>query len=560
VVGQFVSVFVVPLGQSPPHLGLLHTHHVSRLSLSRQLLLLQMCIVVLVVATVAGVSAVQTDQAFRRDESRRMLGTAESAATEEVVRLGAEKLAGGPSAHSGLKDIVAARLERARVYAGASYVVLVDADRDVLTDLPPVEGEVALRDDVLGGASWAGTTDRYGRKSIEAQVPVLSAKKATAGDILGYVVIGRFYPSRLEVLGTAAPSVFMYLALAGAIGVAGSLLLARRVKRQTHGLEPREIAALVEQREAMLHGVREGVLGVDLAGVVAFANDEAMDLLELEPDVLGHAVGELVPQVEVAAILRGDLSEQDIAVAIGARLLVLNAQPVHVRGKQTGWVTSMRDRTELLGLQHELAEAQAGTDTLRAQVHEFRNRLHAISGMAELGQVRELSSFVQAVIGNLDARVHHVSGRLDDPAVAALVVAKASRADELGIDFTLAEGAELSQHDPELSADVVTVIGNLLDNAFDAAGPGGRVVLDVDDDGERISVEVRDSGGGISEEHLGRIFEVGFTTKDGEDVKAHGFGLALTRMACARHHGSVSVSNGGGAVLRAELFVGSADG
>jgi len=551
VVGQFVSVFVVPLGQSPPHLGLLHTRHVSRLTLSRQLLVLQMCIVVLVVGAVAGVSAVQTDQAFRHDESRRMLGTAESVASDGLIRAEATSLKHETS--------VKIQLERARVSAGASYVVLLDPKLKVLSASLPID-VVPLRSDVRSGASWHGTTDRYGTRSIEAQAPVLSAVPGSAGEILGYVVIGRFYPSRLEVLGTAAPSVFVYLAIAGAIGVAGSLLLARRVKRQTLGLEPREIAALVEQREAMLHGVREGVLGVDLAGVVAFANDEAMELLELGHDVLGHAVGELVPQVEVAAILRGELSEQDIAVAIGARLLVLNAQPVHVRGRQTGWVTSMRDRTELLGLQHELAEAQAGTDTLRAQVHEFRNRLHAISGMAELGQVRELSSFVQAVIGNLDARVHHVSGRLDDPAVAALVVAKASRADELGIDFTLAEGAELAQHDAELSADVVTVIGNLLDNAFDAAGPGGRVVLDVDDDGERISVEVQDSGGGVAEEHLGRIFEVGFTTKDGEDVKAHGFGLALTRMACARHHGSVSVSNGGGAVLRAELFVGAADG
>ena len=552
MVGQFVSVFVVPLGQSPHAFGLLHTRHVSRLTLSRQLLLLQMLIVVLVVGAVAGVSAVQTDQSFRKDEARRMLGTAESVASDGLIRLEALSLK-----H---KTSLKIQLERNRVSAGASYVVLADANRDVLSDSLSILDTVELRSDVLRGASWRGTTERYGRKAIEAQVPVLSADPSTAGDILGYVVIGRFYPSRLEVLGTAAPSVFIYLALAGAIGVAGSLLLARRVKRQTLGLEPREIAALVEQREAMLHGVREGVLGVDLAGVVAFANDEAMELLGLEPPVLGTDVGELVSQVEVAAILRGELSEQDIAVAIGARLLVLNAQPVHVRGRQTGWVTSMRDRTELLGLQHELAEAQAGTDTLRAQVHEFRNRLHAISGMAELGQVRELSSFVQAVIGNLDARVDHVSGRLDDPAVAALVVAKASRADELGIAFTLAEGAELAQHDAELSADVVTVIGNLLDNAFDAAGPGGRVVLDVDDDGERISVEVRDSGGGVAEEHLGRIFEVGFTTKDGEDVKAHGFGLALTRMACARHHGSVSVSNGGGAVLRAELFVGAADG
>ena len=524
----------------------------SRLSLSRQLLLLQMCIVVLVVGVIAGVSAVQTDQAFRSDESRRMLGTAESVASDGLIRLEATSLKHETS--------LRIQLERSRVSAGASYVVLLDQNLKVLSATLPIDA-VPLRAEVRSGASWEGTTDRYGTRSIEAQAPVLSAVPGPqAGEILGYVVIGRFYPSRLEVLGTAAPSVFIYLAIAGAIGVAGSLLLARRVKRQTLGLEPHEIAALVEQREAMLHGVREGVLGVDLAGVVAFVNDEALNLLALEAHALGRKVDELVPQAEVAAILRGEVAEQDLAVAVGSRLLVLNAQPVHVRGRQTGWVTSMRDRTELLGLQHELAEAQAGTDTLRAQVHEFRNRLHAISGMAELGQVEQLNEFVHAVIGSLDERLHLVAGHIEDPAVAALVVAKASRADELAVEFTLAEGASLGQHDPVLSADLVTVIGNLLDNALEAAGTGGRVTLDVADDGERVEVEVRDSGRGIAEEHLGQVFEVGFTTKDGEDVKAHGFGLALTRMACARHGGSVRVTNGSGAVLHAELFVAAVDG
>jgi sensor histidine kinase regulating citrate/malate metabolism len=424
------------------------------------------------------------------------------------------------------------------------------------TSIPGEEDAASLRPDVVKGATWSGTSSRYDRRTIEAQVPVYSAVAKEPSVLLGYLVIGRFYPSRLEVLGTAAPSVFRYLALAGAIGVAGSLLLARRVQRQTLGLEPSEIAALVEQREAMLHGVREGVLGVDLSGAVAFVNDEAMRLLKLRDPVMGRRVEELGQQEEVAAVLAGRLHERDVVVAVGGRLLVLNNQPIRVRKRQTGWVTSMRDRTELLGVQQELADAQAGTDTLRAQVHEFRNRLHAISGMAELGQTDDLQSFVQTVMTNLDSRLGEVSQHVEDPAVAALVVAKASRADELGISFSLAEGAHLGQHAGQLSADLVTVVGNLVDNAFDAVGgASGSVVLDFDDDGERIEVEVRDSGAGIPADAVERAFQVGWTTKNGSDAKGHGFGLALTRMACQRHRGSVRVEHRGGAVLSAELFV-----
>jgi len=530
----------------------------ARLSLSRQLLLLQMCIVVLVVTAVAGVSAVQTDRAFRTDESRRMLGTAESVATEGLVRdVVTTNKSRGAGGQETLEDAVKVRLERARVSAGADFAVLVKRGGRVLsTSIPGTEDAASLRGDVVDGATWSGTSTRYDRRTIEAQVPVFSAVPGKPSVLLGHLVIGRFYPSRLEVLGTAAPSVFLYLALAGAIGVAGSLLLARRVKRQTLGLEPAEIAALVEQREAMLHGVREGVLGVDLSGAVAFVNDEAMRLLELRDPVMGKRVEELGQEAEVVAVLAGRMHEQDVVVAVGGRLLVLNNQPIQVRERQTGWVTSMRDRTELLGVQQELADAQAGTDTLRAQVHEFRNRLHAISGMAELGQNDDLQSFVQTVMTNLDSRLGEVSQHVEDPAVAALVVAKASRADELGISFSLAEGAHLGQHAPQLSADLVTVVGNLVDNAFDAVGgASGTVILDLEDDGERIEVEVRDSGAGIPADAVERAFQVGWTTKDGSDAKGRGFGLALTRMACQRHRGSVRVEHRDGAVLSAELFV-----
>jgi two-component system, CitB family, sensor kinase len=534
---------------------------VSRLSLSRQLLVLQMCIVVLVVATVAGFSLIQTDQTFRKDESRRMLGAAETTANEALIRSGMVT-ARTPEETANkirVRESLLARIERARVSAGASYAVLVDVHGQAAVSTLP-EGRDApagVKAAVVDGASWSGESQRFERRTIEAQVPVFGdGELGASGEVIGFLVVGRFYPSRLEVIGTAAPNVFLYLALAGAIGVAGSLLLARRVKRQTLGLEPGEIAALVEQREAMLHGVREGVLGVDLNAGVAFVNDEAVRLLGLGDDVLGRSVTELGQHGEVAAILSGEVRRRDLVVAVGPRLLVLNNEPIRVRGRQTGWVTSMRDRTELLELQHELAEAHAGTDTLRAQVHEFRNRLHAISGMAELGQQAELQDFVSAVMSQLDSRLDEVSDHLADPAVAALVVAKASRADELGIEFTLGDDAHLHQHAPALSADLVTVVGNLVDNAFDAiGGAGGSVVLDVADDGERIEVVVRDTGRGIPDEDLSRVFELGWTTKDGAGARGHGFGLALTRMACQRNGGSVRVENRDGAVLSAELFV-----
>lgn len=535
----------------------------TRLSLSRQLLLLQMLMVVLVVGTVGWVSAIQADQSFRSRESRRLLATAEATAAREVVRA---SLAGdNPTTkdldeRAGQRPAAAIELERVRAAAGASYVLLMDREGRVLTtSVPLAEDEaVPIDADVRRGSSSASTGERFGRKEVEAQVAVLADSRFKLpdqgpGGVIGTLVIGRYYPSRLEVFRSAIPNALLYFAIAGLIGVAGSLLIARRVKRQTLGLEPGEITALVEQREAMLHGVREGVIGVDGNGRVAFANDEAIALLDLGAPARGRPVDELDVAPEVLAALRGEAAGRDVIAAVGSRLLVLNAQPVRVRARRTGWVTTMRDRTELLSLEQELAAAQAGTDTLRAQVHEFRNRLHAIAGMAELGRVDQVSEFVHAVITDLDGRIGQVSAQVEDPAIASLLVAKASRADELGIQLTLTPDSHLPAQPAALSADLVTVVGNLVDNAFDAVSTGGRVEVELTEIDGRIVVEVADTGGGISDDDIARIFELGWTTKDGADAGSHGFGLALTRMACRRHGGSVSVGHREGAVLRAEL-------
>lgn len=528
-----------------------------RLSLARQLLLLQMLMVVLVVGTVGWVTTVQASQDFRTESERRLLGTADATASERVVRDALVVHEEGP---------VGVRLERVRVAAGASYVVLVAVDGHVLaTSVPGAEGpDLEVRADVGRGASWVGEGARFGRDAVESQVAVFSDAQSArdygqeygveANEVIGYLVLGRDHPSRLEVIRNDIPHVLFYLALAAGIGVLGSLLIARRVKRQTLGLEPRDITELMEQREAMLHGVREGVVGVDMAGRVSFASGQADTLLGLRPPVRGRSLESLDIAPEAVAALCGAAPGADVVVAVGSRLLVLNTQPMQVRGRQTGWVTSMRDRTELLSLEQELAAAQAGTDTLRAQVHEFRNRLHAIAGMAELGKVDQVREFVHTVMDDLDGRVGQVSAQVEDPAVASLLVAKASRADERGIDFQLCDEAHLGQHHAGLSADLVTVVGNLVDNAFDAVESGGRVEVDLREDADRIVVEVSDTGAGIADEDRARVFELGWTTKQGSDARSHGFGLALTRMACRRHGGTVTIDHREGAVVRAELF------
>ena len=532
----------------------------SRLSLSRQLLLLQMCIVVFVVAAVSGVSLVQSSATFTREEGRRMLGAAESLATEGLVRQSTAltldgETPGESAVQARLQEPIGVRLENARTSAGATYAILRGAEGGVLgATLPTEDADLELDPSVAAGASWSGIGDRYGRRTIEAQVPVFGdGQDDRPVELLGVVVLGRTYPSRLEVLGSAAPSVFAYLALAMLLGAAGSLLLSRRVKRQTLGLEPSEIAGLVEQREAMLHGVREGVLGVDMRGRVAFVNDEALHLLGTAGPAAGTSVDDLGQEAEVTSILRRQHREQDLVVAVGRT--PAGAQPPAGDGPRTpdrvGHDDARPDGAARPPAQSW--ESQAGTDTLRAQAHEFRNRLHTIGGLVELGQSAELGQFVRR--GRQPRRAPRRGERVDrGPRGGRAAGGQAEPGRRAGGRLHLAGGPAAPPTRPLLSADLATVVGNLVDNALDAVGPlgGGEVDVLVREEDGAVVVEVRDSGPGIAPELVEEVFTSGFTTKAAAGGY-RGFGLALTRTLCVRRGGSVSVRNDDGAVFSARL-------
>jgi two-component system, CitB family, sensor kinase len=519
-----------------------------RLSLAGQLLGLQAVIVLLVVLGVTPVLLVQDDVAFRRTESRRVLATAETVAGTRVLQTGlaSQTYAGIPG-----------EAERSRASSGSSYVLVTDADGKVLYSSDPAEtGRVVTRPG--RGSSWVGVVDDHGGRAVEARAPVEAVQSRGGyriGDVVGYVIVGREYPTTWARLGATAPTLVIYVLVGSLVGLGGSLLLSRRIKRQTLGLEPDEIAGLVEHREAMLHGLREGVVGVDTGGRVTLVNDEAVRLLGLDSRLdlgvggrpggrpVGRPVGELPVAESIAEVLSGRTGADDLAVASGGRVLVLNQMPVVNQGHRIGWVTTVRDRTELVDLNRQLDVWRGTTDTLRSQAHEFSNRMHTIAGLIELGEYEEVAAFVATQSRARAGWVDRVLSRVDDPSVAALLVAKGSRAGELGVGFDLDDDTRLPAVRDDLSADILTVLGNLVDNAMDAvsATRGSVRVRLLATDG-RVEVRVTDDGPGVPDDLASRVFDQGFSTKPSTDPGGRGWGLALSRVVCEQRGGSVRVT------------------
>jgi two-component system CitB family sensor kinase len=241
-------------------------------------------------------------------------------------------------------------------------------------------------------------------------------------------------------------------------------------------------------------------------------------------------------------------------------VLVVNRLPISSRGRAIGSVTTLRDRTELLELRQELDLTRHVTDTLRAQAHEFSNRLHTIAGLIELGEAEEAVRFVHRISSGRSELTEAVTSAVRDPAVAALLIAKASQAAELGVELRIAPDSSLPVLDDELSSDVATVVGNLVDNAMDAAAAAAQRWVEVQlglVDGE-VDVVVRDSGAGVPPGMEREVFRRGMSTKDGSGPTAgeRGIGLSLVHLLCTRRGGEVTASSEGGSTFTARLPAG----
>jgi two-component system CitB family sensor kinase len=517
---------------------------VRRRPLARQFLVWQLLVVVILLAAVAVLAAVQSDAAFRETQGRRMLSVAEDVAATAGIRAGLVDRN---------VDLLASFARSAENLSGADRIVVVDANRVVRSSPDPAELGTPFEvggSTAFAGRAWTGAADR----TVVAEVPVI----ADDGRVVGVVSAGIRAPTLLEALAPARGEVAALLGLALALGVGGSLLLARRVRRQTLGLEPAEIVELVQRREAMLLGVKEGVVGLDPEGRVTLLNPAARELLGLPAAQVGDAVDALGLDPRLADVLTGRAAGEDQLVLHGGRVLVLNRMPVHVDGREVGAVVTLRDRTELTALQDRLDASRTLTDTLRAQAHEFTNRLHTIAGLTELGEHDEVRRFVSGIVAAAEGWRREVVSRVGEPAAAALLVAKASLATERGVRLHLTEDTDLhpAAPDPGLGADLVTVLGNLVDNALDAVGPaGGLVEIGLTEREGAVQVRVRDSGPGVASELAEEVFRHGFTTKAAESEAeseagaeswsgGRGLGLAIVREVCLRRGGRVAVESG----------------
>ena len=250
------------------------------------------------------------------------------------------------------------------------------------------------------------------------------------------------------------------------LGMAGAAILTRRLKRQTLGLEPRDLADLLRQREAVLHGIDEGVLAVDPADRITVCNDAAARLMGrfLAP---GTALEDADLPGDIGSLLHGRQPARGIATTTEDRTLIVSSSPVSRGGRNLGRVLTMRDRTEMDQMARELDVVRALSDALRAQAHEYTNRLHTLFGLLRLGHRREAEDYLRELMQDPLATERGDASRLRDPYLRGVLAAKNAAAAERGVRVQLTDESFIPS--PLASPlDAVTIVGNLLDNAVSA--------------------------------------------------------------------------------------------
>ncbi|WP_461076569.1 sensor histidine kinase [Streptomyces deserti] len=537
-----------------------------RQTLAGEMLVLQLAIVVMVLLAVAAVSLAQSEATFNRVEGRRVSALAEQLAANPLVR----SQLGRPVTQEALAPLV----NSTQTQSGVTSVTVADAaGRIVSSTNPTVVGDrLPLGEGATAGRGWSGPLTLDGSRELVAQVPVLGAGQENLGRHLGTVMIGEADPTVWQRLSGASSYLLAYLGIASGLGVAGSWLLARRVKRQTLGLEPREIAGLAEHREAMLYGIAEGVIALDPQHRLTLVNEMGRRLLDLPEDCVGQSLEALGIEGRLREVLSGATQDRRGEAVSGAtgdrrdevvirrgRVLVMNRMTVTKDGRPLGSVTTLRDRTELARLEREIGSFRSSSELLRAQAHEFANQLHTISGLIQIGEQDEVVRYIRALNQRRQSLDVTLSRRVRDTAVAALLMAKASLAAERRVSLRISDHTALDRLAPEDAADVATVVGNLVDNAVDAAAHDGEqdawVEVELRQDASSVEIVVRDSGPGVAPELAREVFSHGFTTKAAQEGE-RGIGLALTRLVCERHGGEISVTNTpDGAMFTARMTV-----
>ena len=518
-------------------------------SLGKRMLLLMMGLLVLLVCATGFIGNQIVTGILNEYIGRVALNVSRSVSLSPIVSQGLIHLE---------SDGIQRYAESVRESTGASFVVVGDYEgKRYSHPVPERIGKYMVGGDneraLVQGQSYVSIAVGTLGPSLRGKVPIFS----TEGEILGVVSVGYLIETVQDVIQPYQQRLLFWVLGLFSVGALGTWFIAREVKRSIFGLEPYEIAGLYRERTALLESIREGIIAINEKGDVTVMNHQAAQILGFSPeDALGRPIEKLLPETRMLEVLKTGKGEYDQEMLIEEEEVVVNRVPILEQDHVTGVVSSFRRAQEIDRLVQELTSIREYSQSLRAQTHEYSKKLHTLAGLIQIGATQESLDLIGRESSGYNALLRQLSDQIHDPFLSAIIVGKYHRALELKTELEIDPESSMGNigHSSR-SEKIITIIGNLLENALEASAlVEGRkkVSLSMTDVGNELIFEIEDSGPGISQEQQETIFDEGFTTKSG---MGRGIGLRLVQKNLIQIHGHLTIgkSSLGGARFTAYI-------
>ena len=437
--------------------------------------------------------------------------------------------------HEGLKNKNSTQIqlyaESVRKATGARFVVVGDHEgRRYSHPVPERIGKLMVGGDnpraLERGEAYVSKAVGTLGPSMRGKVPIF----ANSGKVIGVVSVGYLQETVESVTEGYLQRVLLWVFGLFLLGGIGTWLIARNVKQSIFGLEPVEIARLFRERNAILDSIREGVVAINDKGQVTMLDHEAAKILKIPPESgIGTSIESILPQTRMLEVLKSGEEQFDQEMIIGGIEVIVNRVPIWQNGRVAGVVSSFRRKDEIDRMAQELTQIQEYSEVLRTQTHEYSNKLHTLAGLIQLGSHQEALDLIGRETSGYQELLGTLAETVPEPLLSAIILGKYNRAQELRIIFQLDPESRMIDIPKKINREkIVTILGNLLENALEAAqeNTSGKrtVLLSMTDFGNDLIFEVEDSGSGIEDESVDLSLQHGFTTKSGT---GRGIGLSL---------------------------------
>ena len=437
--------------------------------------------------------------------------------------------------HEGLKNKNSTQIqlyaESVRKATGARFVVVGDHEgRRYSHPVPERIGKLMVGGDnpraLERGEAYVSKAVGTLGPSMRGKVPIFS----NSGKVMGVVSVGYLQETVESVTEGYLQRVLLWVFGLFLLGGIGTWLIARNVKQSIFGLEPVEIARLFRERNAILDSIREGVVAINDKGQVTMLDHEAAKILKIPPESgIGTSIELILPQTRMLEVLKSGEEQFDQEMIIGDIEVIVNRVPIWQNDRVAGVVSSFRRKDEIDRMAQELTQIQEYSEVLRTQTHEYSNKLHTLAGLIQLGSHQEALDLIGRETSGYQELLGTLAETVPEPLLSAIILGKYNRAQELRINFQLDPESRMIDIPKKINREkIVTILGNLLENALEAAQEntsGKRTVqLSMTDFGNDLIFEVEDSGPGIEDESVDLSLQHGFTTKSGT---GRGIGLSL---------------------------------